>query len=109
MPQQAGNDPNERLPMTGTVHLVRDSGGSISPVGPTAAESAAGAGKPLDSQATLPISSANLAQTAAGSTGGVAVPESKSSVPRVPTVMRFRHLQSWREGGLGRVYIALDE
>jgi serine/threonine protein kinase/tetratricopeptide (TPR) repeat protein len=108
MPEQAGNDPNERLP-TGTVHLVRDSSGSVAPAGPTAAETGAGVDSP-DNQATLPVDNASLAQAVANTASGAAASsESKSPSQRAPTAIRFRHLQSWREGGLGRVYIALDE
>ncbi|HEY2826255.1 MAG TPA: hypothetical protein VGJ04_01535, partial [Pirellulales bacterium] len=113
MSEQSGNDPSKRVPQTGTVHLARGEAGDESRLAPTQADPGGEAGNQPTPERTLPINSAELAQSAApraattGSVAGQAQVGGASQTAASGT--RFRHLQSWREGGLGKVYIALDE
>jgi len=112
MPEQPSDDSIKRLPMTGTVHLVRDDSAGSQPA-PDQADSGAADKDRAAVTNTLPVNSAELAQTAANraSVAGSSGSEPTSGgAPQSPgTGTRFKHIQSWREGGLGKVYIALDQ
>src|SRR6202142_4700771 len=113
MSEQSGNDPNKRLPLTGTLHLVRGGAEDAADSAPTQADPNQAAGNQPSVENTLPINSAELAQSAVNAN------DAANGIGKNPQVgqqqqpsgmgSRFRHLQSWREGGLGKVYIALDQ
>jgi serine/threonine-protein kinase len=110
MPEQPGSnpgqsDPIQNLPTTGTLPLAQ-TGAQVEPLAaalPSDQNTAAG-DSPAVTQ-TLPRSAIESGDNRAGSAGAAA-----GNAPQSPTTgTRFRHLQSWREGGLGKVYIALDQ
>ncbi len=106
MSDQHGKDAMRGLESTRTLRLVH---GNVDddetlPV-PTESTANAAEGEHSLVEQTLPLS---VVQSA---TNRSLAAQSSTGTPNQarPNGARFRHLRAWREGGLGRVYIALDE
>jgi serine/threonine-protein kinase len=105
MSEPHGKDPTRGLESPRTLRLVRsDANEETLPTPPEgAANPIHGEHSPVEQ--TLPLS----AVQSAANRSAVNHPPSGISSQSAPSNIRFRHLRAWREGGLGRVYIALDE